>query len=86
MIWFSYGYEVSLTYFREMWDWKLKVKQGEVQNTEHSAFEFLKTINMDDIFTQVREGNAFQVRMWLDNTENDLNQGYVIISGLKMIC
>lgn len=38
---------------------------------------------MDDIFTQVREGNAFQVRMWLDNTENDLNQGYVIISGLK---
>lgn len=40
---------------------------------------------MDDIFTQVREGNAFQVRMWLDNTENDLNQGYVIISGLKMI-
>lgn len=30
---------------------------------------------MDDIFTHVREGNAFQVRMWLDNTENDLNQG-----------
>ncbi|KAJ8297702.1 hypothetical protein KUTeg_024233 [Tegillarca granosa] len=30
---------------------------------------------MDDIFTQVREGNALQVRVWLDNTENDLNQG-----------
>jgi integrin-linked kinase len=30
---------------------------------------------MDDIFAQVREGNAFNVRMWLDNTENDLNQG-----------
>lgn len=30
---------------------------------------------MDDIFTWVREGNTFQVRMWLDNTENDLNQG-----------
>ncbi|KAI0222002.1 hypothetical protein LSAT2_026744 [Lamellibrachia satsuma] len=30
---------------------------------------------MDDIFTYVREGNAFQVRIWLDNTENDLNQG-----------
>ncbi|XP_013399638.1 integrin-linked protein kinase isoform X2 [Lingula anatina] len=30
---------------------------------------------MDDIFTQVREGNAFHVRVWLDNTENDLNQG-----------
>ncbi|XP_064636791.1 integrin-linked protein kinase-like isoform X2 [Lineus longissimus] len=30
---------------------------------------------MDDIFAQVREGNAFNVRLWLDNTENDLNQG-----------
>jgi len=30
---------------------------------------------MDDIFSLVREGNAFQVRIWLDNTENDLNQG-----------
>ncbi|XP_012941290.1 integrin-linked protein kinase [Aplysia californica] len=30
---------------------------------------------MDDIFTQVREGNAFNVRVWLDNTENDLNKG-----------
>ncbi|CAG2251355.1 ILK [Mytilus edulis] len=30
---------------------------------------------MEDIFTQVREGNAFHVRVWLDNTENDLNQG-----------
>ena len=34
---------------------------------------------MDDIFTKVREGNAFHVRVWLDNTENDLNQGYVYI-------
>jgi len=32
---------------------------------------------MDDIFSLVREGNAFQVRIWLDNTENDLNQGLV---------
>uniref|UniRef100_A0A8C2AKV1 Scaffold protein ILK n=1 Tax=Cyprinus carpio TaxID=7962 RepID=A0A8C2AKV1_CYPCA len=30
---------------------------------------------MDDIFTQCREGNAVAVRLWLDNTENDLNQG-----------
>ncbi|XP_074650688.1 scaffold protein ILK-like isoform X2 [Tubulanus polymorphus] len=30
---------------------------------------------MDDIFAQVKEGNAFNVRLWLDNTENDLNQG-----------
>lgn len=30
---------------------------------------------MDDIFTQVRDGNAFNVRVWLDNTENDLNKG-----------
>lgn len=31
---------------------------------------------MDDIFTQCREGNAVAVRLWLDNTENDLNQGW----------
>nr|XP_020647611.1 integrin-linked protein kinase isoform X2 [Pogona vitticeps] len=30
---------------------------------------------MDDIFTQCRDGNAVAVRLWLDNTENDLNQG-----------
>ena len=28
---------------------------------------------MDDIFSQVREGNSLNVRIWLDNTENDLN-------------
>uniref|UniRef100_A0A674NW18 Scaffold protein ILK n=1 Tax=Takifugu rubripes TaxID=31033 RepID=A0A674NW18_TAKRU len=30
---------------------------------------------MDDIFTQCREGNSVAVRLWLDNTENDLNLG-----------
>lgn len=30
---------------------------------------------MYDVIDQVREGNAFQVRLWLDNTENDLDQG-----------
>lgn len=34
---------------------------------------------MDDIFTQCREGNAVAVRLWLDNTENDLNLGWVKI-------
>jgi len=34
---------------------------------------------MDDIFSLVRDGNALQVRIWLDNTENDLNQGYVVL-------
>uniref|UniRef100_A0A8D3DUD5 Scaffold protein ILK n=1 Tax=Scophthalmus maximus TaxID=52904 RepID=A0A8D3DUD5_SCOMX len=55
-------------------------------DSQHSAF-FLqpglpgcksgKNFNtkMDDIFTQCREGNAVAVRLWLDNTENDLNQG-----------
>jgi len=33
---------------------------------------------MDDIFSLVRDGNALQVRIWLDNTENDLNQGFVV--------
>lgn len=35
---------------------------------------------MDDIFTQCREGNAVAVRLWLDNTENDLNQGWAKVS------
>ncbi|XP_070553888.1 scaffold protein ILK-like [Ptychodera flava] len=30
---------------------------------------------MDDIFSQVREGNTMYVRQWLENMENDLNQG-----------
>lgn len=30
---------------------------------------------MEDIFHWCREGNAFQVRVWLDDTENDLNLG-----------
>ena len=34
---------------------------------------------MDDIFSLVRDGVALQVRIWLDNTENDLNQGFVFV-------
>lgn len=30
---------------------------------------------MEDIFYWCREGNALQVRVWLDDTENDMNQG-----------
>ncbi|KAL0280544.1 UNVERIFIED_CONTAM: hypothetical protein PYX00_001804 [Menopon gallinae] len=30
---------------------------------------------MEDIFQWCREGNALQVRVWLDDTENDMNQG-----------
>lgn len=33
---------------------------------------------MEDIFHWCREGNGFQVRVWLDDTANDLNQGYAI--------
>ncbi|MFH4980135.1 hypothetical protein AB6A40_006844 [Gnathostoma spinigerum] len=32
-------------------------------------------IIMEDIFGWVREGNTFQVRVWLDDTEHDLNIG-----------
>ncbi|XP_026472417.1 integrin-linked protein kinase-like [Ctenocephalides felis] len=30
---------------------------------------------MEDIFQWCREGNAIQVRLWLDDTEHDMNQG-----------
>lgn len=32
---------------------------------------------MEDIFQWCREGNAMQVRVWLDDTEHDMNQGSV---------
>uniref|UniRef100_A0A914D053 Protein kinase domain-containing protein n=1 Tax=Acrobeloides nanus TaxID=290746 RepID=A0A914D053_9BILA len=32
-------------------------------------------IIMEDVFGWVKEGNAFQVRVWLDDTEHDLNIG-----------
>ena len=31
--------------------------------------------SMDDIVSHVRQGLSMNVRLWLDNTENDLNQG-----------
>lgn len=30
---------------------------------------------MEDIFHWCREGNAIQVRLWLDDVEHDMNQG-----------
>ena len=30
---------------------------------------------MEDIFHWIRKGDAIQVRMWLDDTEHDMNQG-----------
>lgn len=34
---------------------------------------------MEDIFQWCREGNAMQIRVWLDDTEHDMNQGYVAV-------
>lgn len=33
---------------------------------------------MEDIFHWCREGNSLQVRVWLDDTEHDMNQGLVL--------
>lgn len=41
----------------------------------------LSELTMDDIFSMVREGRAIEVRVWLDNTENDLNQGLAWVVG-----
>lgn len=35
------------------------------------------TYAMEDIFQWCREGIAMQVRVWLDDTEHDMNQGWV---------
>merc|ERR1711878_214242 len=37
--------------------------------------ECKKFIKMEDIFHWIRKGDAIQVRMWLDDTEHDMNQG-----------
>lgn len=39
---------------------------------------------MEDIFHWCREGNAMQVRVWLDDTEHDMNQGYANGSSLPL--
>ena len=39
---------------------------------------------MEDIFQWCREGNAMQVRVWLDDTEHDMNQGYAFF-GYQLI-
>ena len=31
---------------------------------------------MEDVFHWIRKGDAIKVRMWLDDTEHDMNQGY----------
>ena len=43
---------------------------GEIQGTTGE-----QSLAMEDIFHFIREGNAMQVRMWLDDTEHDMNQG-----------
>lgn len=32
---------------------------------------------MEDVYQWTRDGNAFQIRVWLDDTEHDMNLGYV---------
>ncbi|KAI4470652.1 serine-threonine protein kinase [Holotrichia oblita] len=39
---------------------------------------------MEDIFHWCREGNALQVRVWLDDTEHDMNQGNVVKRGARV--
>uniref|UniRef100_A0A8D3D8F3 Scaffold protein ILK n=1 Tax=Scophthalmus maximus TaxID=52904 RepID=A0A8D3D8F3_SCOMX len=46
-----------------------------LQQGARSCEEGIYSVTMDDIFTQCREGNSVAVRLWLDNTENDLNLG-----------
>lgn len=35
----------------------------------------LKSVKMEDIYHWIRRGDAIKVRMWLDDTEHDMNQG-----------
>ncbi|GMR42810.1 hypothetical protein PMAYCL1PPCAC_13005 [Pristionchus mayeri] len=44
-------------------------------STHYHAHKPNVPIIMEDVFGWVREGNAFQVRVWLDDHEHDLNVG-----------
>jgi integrin-linked kinase len=35
-------------------------------------------IIMEDVFSWVRNGQTFEVRIWLDDAEHDLNIGYLL--------
>ena len=48
--------------------------QGRYRGPQGSTGEH-SSLAMEDIFHFIREGNAMQVRMWLDDTEHDMNQG-----------
>lgn len=54
---------------------RLHVPDPERDRKIKQSKEGSSNITMDDIFTQCREGNSVAVRLWLDNTENDLNLG-----------
>lgn len=41
------------------------------------------TQGMEDVFGWAREGNAFQIRVWLDDTEHDMNLGYCTLNHPK---
>ena len=45
------------------------------QTGDHRGDTGEQSLAMEDIFHFIREGNAMQVRMWLDDTEHDMNQG-----------
>ena len=39
------------------------------------VFLDISFFNMEDIYHWIRRGDAIKVRMWLDDTEHDMNQG-----------
>uniref|UniRef100_A0A1B0CYV8 Uncharacterized protein n=1 Tax=Phlebotomus papatasi TaxID=29031 RepID=A0A1B0CYV8_PHLPP len=59
---------------------KVSVSAEEILSSADShsrqqRVDFLKSPIMEDIFHWCREGNSIQVRLWLDDTEHDMNQG-----------
>lgn len=60
-----------LCYFRE---WSIQLYIYLILYLCEKLFLIFE-VNMEDIFHWCREGNAMQVRVWLDDTEHDMNQG-----------
>lgn len=59
---------------KSLWhNWRLPLPNDIIYRI--SLLFINKENKMEDIFQWCREGNAMQVRVWLDDTEHDMNQG-----------
>ena len=63
----------------------IKKKHFWTQNQVYLTVWENPSNNMEDIFHWIRKGDAIKVRMWLDDTEHDMNQGYAYSCNVEIL-